>query len=203
MANCAALARPRLAELHPRQQRAMGSRERRARGRRRAHRAFLGRLGNEAGDGRRNRPGRRARSAGGNRQGLEEYEDAAPRRSAQTAERGAQLDGVVRERRAVRNAAARAVRVQLADAKPAHRSRKPAPARHDSTSSESSAGSRRGARPADVHAVSLARPASLRNRVVVSPMDMYSAVDGMPNDFHLVHLGTRARSAAPASSSPR
>jgi len=30
------------------------------------------------------------------------------------------------------------------------------------------------------------------NRVVVAPMDMYSADDGMPGDFHLVHLGTRA-----------
>ena len=36
----------------------------------------------------------------------------------------------------------------------------------------------------------------LRNRVVVSPMDMYSAVDGMPNDFHLVHLGSRAMGGA-------
>ncbi|MGZ3574456.1 MAG: bifunctional salicylyl-CoA 5-hydroxylase/oxidoreductase [Vulcanimicrobiaceae bacterium] len=36
------------------------------------------------------------------------------------------------------------------------------------------------------------RDLEVRNRVVVSPMDMYSAVDGMPNDFHLVHLGSRA-----------
>jgi len=36
----------------------------------------------------------------------------------------------------------------------------------------------------------------LRNRVVVSPMDMYSAVDGTPNDFHLVHLGARALGGA-------
>jgi anthraniloyl-CoA monooxygenase len=36
----------------------------------------------------------------------------------------------------------------------------------------------------------------LRNRVVVSPMDMYSAVDGIPNDFHLVHLGSRALGGA-------
>ena len=36
----------------------------------------------------------------------------------------------------------------------------------------------------------------LRNRVVVSPMDMYSAVDGMPTDFHLVHLGSRALGGA-------
>jgi anthraniloyl-CoA monooxygenase len=32
----------------------------------------------------------------------------------------------------------------------------------------------------------------LGNRVVVSPMCMYSAQDGMPNDWHLVHLGSRA-----------
>jgi anthraniloyl-CoA monooxygenase len=30
------------------------------------------------------------------------------------------------------------------------------------------------------------------NRVVVSPMDMYSAKDGVPGDFHLVHYGARA-----------
>jgi anthraniloyl-CoA monooxygenase len=40
------------------------------------------------------------------------------------------------------------------------------------------------------------RNLELRNRVVVSPMDMYSAVDGMPNDFHLVHLGSRALGGA-------
>ena len=40
------------------------------------------------------------------------------------------------------------------------------------------------------------RGLTLRNRVVVSPMDMYSAVDGMPNDFHLVHLGSRALGGA-------
>jgi anthraniloyl-CoA monooxygenase len=32
----------------------------------------------------------------------------------------------------------------------------------------------------------------LDNRVVVSPMCQYSAVDGTPNDWHLVHLGSRA-----------
>ncbi|MCZ7416048.1 MULTISPECIES: bifunctional salicylyl-CoA 5-hydroxylase/oxidoreductase [unclassified Streptomyces] len=36
----------------------------------------------------------------------------------------------------------------------------------------------------------------LRNRVVVSPMDMYSAQDGVPGDFHLVHLGARALGGA-------
>jgi anthraniloyl-CoA monooxygenase len=32
----------------------------------------------------------------------------------------------------------------------------------------------------------------LANRAVVSPMCMYSAKDGLPNDFHLVHYGSRA-----------
>ncbi|RPJ71910.1 MAG: NADH:flavin oxidoreductase/NADH oxidase [Acidobacteria bacterium] len=31
-----------------------------------------------------------------------------------------------------------------------------------------------------------------RNRVFVSPMCQYSSRDGMPNDWHLVHLGSRA-----------
>jgi anthraniloyl-CoA monooxygenase len=32
----------------------------------------------------------------------------------------------------------------------------------------------------------------LPNRVVVSPMCQYSSIDGTPDDWHLVHLGTRA-----------
>jgi anthraniloyl-CoA monooxygenase len=40
------------------------------------------------------------------------------------------------------------------------------------------------------------RGLSLANRVVVSPMAMYSARDGTPNDFHLVHYGTRAQGGA-------
>lgn len=40
------------------------------------------------------------------------------------------------------------------------------------------------------------RGLELRNRVVVSPMDMYSATDGVPGDLHLVHLGARALGGA-------
>jgi 2,4-dienoyl-CoA reductase-like NADH-dependent reductase (Old Yellow Enzyme family) len=36
------------------------------------------------------------------------------------------------------------------------------------------------------------REVTFRNRVFVSPMCMYSSVDGMPNDWHFVHLGSRA-----------
>ncbi|HEX4113083.1 MAG TPA: bifunctional salicylyl-CoA 5-hydroxylase/oxidoreductase [Stellaceae bacterium] len=49
----------------------------------------------------------------------------------------------------------------------------------------------------DRPAVPMFQPFRLRdmvvpNRVAVSPMDQYSAVDGIPNDWHLVHLGARA-----------
>ncbi len=40
------------------------------------------------------------------------------------------------------------------------------------------------------------RELELSNRVVVSPMCMYSAEDGTPSDFHLVHLGSRAMGGA-------
>ena len=36
------------------------------------------------------------------------------------------------------------------------------------------------------------RGTTFRNRIWVSPMCQYSAVDGMPDDWHLVHLGARA-----------
>lgn len=68
------------------------------------------------------------------------------------------------------------------------------------------AGSRPGATPAGVDpttgraplaAVPLFTPLRLRevelpNRLVVSPMCQYSAVDGVVDDWHLVHLGSRA-----------
>lgn len=40
------------------------------------------------------------------------------------------------------------------------------------------------------------RGLTLPNRVIVSPMAMYSAVEGRPTDFHLVHLGARALGGA-------
>ncbi|TGE26752.1 NADPH dehydrogenase NamA [Hymenobacter metallicola] len=36
------------------------------------------------------------------------------------------------------------------------------------------------------------RGLTLKNRITVSPMCMYSSEDGFANDFHLVHLGSRA-----------
>jgi len=40
------------------------------------------------------------------------------------------------------------------------------------------------------------RGLDLANRIVVSAMDMYSAQDGTPSDFHLVHLGGKALGGA-------
>jgi len=40
------------------------------------------------------------------------------------------------------------------------------------------------------------RGLTVPNRVVVSPMAMYSADDGLPNDLHLVHFGARAMGGA-------
>ncbi|WP_218242100.1 bifunctional salicylyl-CoA 5-hydroxylase/oxidoreductase [Comamonas fluminis] len=40
------------------------------------------------------------------------------------------------------------------------------------------------------------RGVTLKNRIVVSPMAQYSAVNGVPGDFHLVHLGARAMGGA-------
>lgn len=40
------------------------------------------------------------------------------------------------------------------------------------------------------------RDMELQNRIVVSPMDMYCATDGVASDFHLVHLGSRALGGA-------
>ncbi|MCH1866541.1 bifunctional salicylyl-CoA 5-hydroxylase/oxidoreductase [Nocardioides sp. CFH 31398] len=39
-------------------------------------------------------------------------------------------------------------------------------------------------------------PLELRNRVILSPMDMYVATDGVPDEFHLVHLGSKALGGA-------
>ncbi|MGR3344533.1 MAG: oxidoreductase, partial [Paracoccaceae bacterium] len=40
------------------------------------------------------------------------------------------------------------------------------------------------------------REMTLKNRVVVSPMAQYKAVDGCPTDWHLIHLGERAKGGA-------
>ena len=50
-------------------------------------------------------------------------------------------------------------------------------------------------RPPMFHPLRL-RGITVPNRIVVSPMDMYSSDDGIPGDFHLVHLGSKALGGA-------
>jgi 2,4-dienoyl-CoA reductase-like NADH-dependent reductase (Old Yellow Enzyme family) len=45
---------------------------------------------------------------------------------------------------------------------------------------------------ADIFTPLTIRGIRYRNRIAVSPMCQYSAIDGMANDWHLVHLGSRA-----------
>lgn len=49
-----------------------------------------------------------------------------------------------------------------------------------------------GSAPPPMFAPFRLRGLELENRVVVSPMCQYSAVDGAPTEWHLVHLGSRA-----------
>ncbi|WP_118184863.1 bifunctional salicylyl-CoA 5-hydroxylase/oxidoreductase [Paraburkholderia phosphatilytica] len=57
-------------------------------------------------------------------------------------------------------------------------------------------------RPAERHSIPpmftpfALRGVTLKNRVVVSPMAQYSAVDGVAGDYHLMHLGARAMGGA-------
>ena len=37
---------------------------------------------------------------------------------------------------------------------------------------------------------------TLKNRIAISPMCQYSAIDGFATDWHLVHLGSRASGGA-------
>ncbi len=55
--------------------------------------------------------------------------------------------------------------------------------------------------PTDLHTPPMFAPLKLRdlciaNRVVVSPMAQYSAVDGTPNDWHFAHYAERAKGGA-------
>ncbi|GAA3040461.1 hypothetical protein GCM10020000_18730 [Streptomyces olivoverticillatus] len=103
---------------------------------------------------------------------------------------------MVRGARGAPGPAAAPVRLLPPHPQPPRHPRQPVPAR---------SGLRRGSRGRGGRAAGHAPPMftpfrlrglTLRNRVVVSPMDMYTAVDGTPGDFHLVHLGSRALGGA-------
>jgi anthraniloyl-CoA monooxygenase len=53
-----------------------------------------------------------------------------------------------------------------------------------------------GSPPPPLFAPFTMRSVTLKNRVVVSPMCQYSATEGVPTDWHLVHLGSRATGGA-------
>jgi anthraniloyl-CoA monooxygenase len=71
-------------------------------------------------------------------------------------------------------------------------------ARHAAISRENAIGSAGAGQPAAPAMFQRARIGSLelKNRVIVSSMDMYSAQEGLPGDFHLVHLGSKALGGA-------
>jgi anthraniloyl-CoA monooxygenase len=73
-------------------------------------------------------------------------------------------------------------------------SREPRPARPRAAHEEASVGAIPA--PPPMLLPLKVRELQLKNRIVVSPMATYSAVDGVPQDFHLVHLGARALGGA-------
>ena len=194
-------ARLRLAQLQSRAVPALVHAQHRVDRRRRAHRALLDRLGYQARDGRCDCVESRDRARRRRERRVAALSGGARARSAQTAERRAQSHGVVRERRALHASRAAAVHVQPADRQPAYRSRQSASCATRRSSATSSAASRERAGVADAAAPPMFLPFKLRdlqlvNRVVVSPMAQYSAIDGVPNDWHLVHYGARATGGA-------
>ena len=192
-----------MALLPARHQPDMGDGQRRADGRCGAYRAFLDRVWHQACAGGCDRAGTRLRYPRHRRAGRScGLRGRAQGRRAAHPVRGAQLDRMVRERGTLRPPGTGAIRLLPAYAQPAHKPRESPPARSDRGSNAWSgwlAG--RVGHPADRAVPPMFLPFQLRemrlaNRVVVSPMATYSARDGMPNDFHLVHLGARALGGA-------
>ena len=126
---CAPSARLGLAQFQPRAVRALEPRQYRAARRRRGDRAFLGRLRHQAGAGKRDRAGRLPAQRTDHGAGVPPLRGRAPARSAAAAKRGAQLDRMVRGRRALPQSRSGAVHLFAADALAAHQPREPAPAR--------------------------------------------------------------------------
>ena len=97
----------------------------------------------------------------------------------------------------------RPVQLFAADPLAAHQSREPASARSEMArrrrdlvrdQAQRGPSRRRRARRCSCH--SRCARWNSTNRVVVSPMAQYKAVDGMPGDWHLVHYGERAKGGA-------
>ena len=171
--------------------------------RRRAHRPFLDRLGHQARARGRDQARRGAEPARPDPRGrARRISGRAQSRGAQAPEQRAQLDRMVRDARPLPPFRADPVRLFAAHPLAAGQPRESAAAR------QGMAGGRRALVPVEARGPSVNEPAppmfapfrlralELVNRVVVSPMAMYSAQDGMPNDFHLVHYGARAQGGA-------
>ena len=184
----------------------VAARQRRAARRRRAHRALLDRLGHQARDGGRARAGRLpARAARRRRSALAAYE-AERRPVVLSTQRAAQasLEWFENLGQYVDQDAG-AVRVQPPDPQPARHLRQPAAARPGVRRRGRRAGSpargsarqrRRRGPPADVPAVPAAASWSWPTASSSRRWTCTRAVDGVPDDFHLVHLGGKALGGA-------
>ena len=146
---------------------------------------------------------RRSWRAGRWRTGWRDSSRAA-RRGGENPARGGRLAGVVRARAAVLADASHAVRVRRDDAVEGDHLRRPGAAgagfragrwMRCSRGRLPATANRRSDRPPMFQPFRL-RGMPLANRVVVSPMCQYSAEDGMPTDWHLVHYGARATGGA-------
>jgi anthraniloyl-CoA monooxygenase len=161
--------------------------------------AFLDRVGLQAGLRKRHRAGRLP-AFRADMEGFRALSGRAPPRGAAPAVGGAQLAGMVRGGRALPRPRPGAVQLFAADPLAAHQPREPAPARSRMAAPRPrlvpGAGGRQRRARAPMFAPFKLRDMELKNRVVVSPMAQYKAVDGCPTDWHLIHYGERAKGGA-------
>ena len=166
-----------------------------------ATRAFLDRLGHATGVRKRGRACRLCAFRARPRGGFPAIPGRAAHRGAAAAVGGAQLARMVRAGGALSRPRPGAVQLFVADALAAHQPREPAPARSGLARRRGGMvpGSRRGRQSPGARRCSRrsgCAKCKLVNRVVVSPMAQYKAVDGCPTDWHFVHYAERAKGGA-------
>ena len=171
--------------------------------RRQGDRAFLDRLRHQACDGRRDCAGRRDAARADRRRRLAALREGPPRGGREDPARRRRLAGLVRACRPLLGFRSGPVRVRRHDALQGDHLRQPHAARagfrRRGRQGVREAGSRqrvrrrcRQSRCAPMFQPFRLREMEIANRAVVSPMCMYSAKEGVPGDFHLVHYGSRA-----------
>ena len=190
-----------VAELPVAAQRDLAARQPRADRRRRAHRALLHRLGHEAGHGGRAGPGRlpararrprRRRWPPTRRSGGRSCSPPSARR--RPASSGSRTSGTTCTRTP---SSSRSTSSPAAAGSPTRTCGCATPSSSPASTSGSPGPSRcRPSRGRRCSTRSGSGELELKNRIVVSAMDMYSADDGLPTDFHLVHLGSKALGGA-------